>query len=111
MKNVMIIDGFQAIIHYDPDIGMFRGEFAGLNGGADFYAADVHGLRREGEASLRVFLEECARRGIEPRKAFSGKFNLRVPVEVHEAAVVAAAAAGRSLNQWIAGLIREAVRA
>ena len=66
---------------------MFRGEFVGLNGGADFYAADVAGLKREGEISLRVFLEACERRGIEPRKHFSGKFSLRVDPATHEAAV------------------------
>ncbi len=90
--NTMNIGGYEAVITFDPDIQMFRGEFVGLNGGADFYAADVAGLRREGEVSLRVFLDACERRGIEPRKRFSGKFSLRVDPAVHEAAVVAAAA-------------------
>ena len=36
--NTMTISGYQAVIAFDPDIQMFRGEFAGLNGGADFYA-------------------------------------------------------------------------
>ncbi len=35
----MNIDGYCAIIKYDPEIEMFRGEFSGLNGGADFYAS------------------------------------------------------------------------
>lgn len=87
---------------------MFRGEFVGLNGGADFYAADVAGLKQEGEASLRVFLEACARRGIEPRKQFSGKFSLRVDPATHEAAAIAAAAHGQSLNQRFTGAIRQA---
>ena len=56
--NTMTINGYQAVISFDPDIQMFRGEFVGLNGGADFYAKDVDGLRREGEISLRIFLEE-----------------------------------------------------
>ena len=45
--NTMTINGYQAVIAFDPDIQMFRGEFVGLNGGADFYAKDVDGLRRE----------------------------------------------------------------
>ena len=68
--NIMTINGYQAVIAFDPDIQMFRGEFVGLNGGADFYADDVAGLKREGETSLRVFLEACERRGIKPRKHF-----------------------------------------
>ena len=36
MKNVMEINGVKAVIAFDPEINMFRGEFVGLNGGADF---------------------------------------------------------------------------
>lgn len=66
--NTLTINGYQAVITFDPDIQLFRGEFVGLNGGADFYAADVAGLRQEGETSLRVFLDACKRRGIEQTK-------------------------------------------
>ncbi|WP_218068298.1 type II toxin-antitoxin system HicB family antitoxin [Candidatus Thiosymbion oneisti] len=79
----MEIDGYKATIEYDPEIEMYRGEFVRLNGGSDFYAADIEGLRREGAASLRVFLEACQKRGIEPRKPYSGKFNVRMPTEMH----------------------------
>lgn len=44
--NTMTINGYRAVIAFDPDIQMFRGEFVGLNGGADFYARDVDGLQR-----------------------------------------------------------------
>ena len=63
----MNIDGQQAVIVFDPELDMFRGEFVGLNGGADFYSSDVKGLHREGAISLRVFLETCAAKNIEPR--------------------------------------------
>lgn len=111
MNNVMTIGGYQAVIAFDPEISLFRGEFLGLNGGADFYAADVEGLRREGETSLRVFLEACQQRGIDPRRHFSGKFILRLDPEAHQAAVIAAAAHGKSLNQWAVETLREAARA
>jgi predicted HicB family RNase H-like nuclease len=108
--NTMTISGYRAVISYDPDIQMFRGEFVGLNGGADFYAKDVDGLRRQGEISLRVFLEACAEDGVDPRKHFSGKFSLRVNPELHEAAAIAAAAHGQSLNQWAAEALRQAAK-
>lgn len=105
MKNTMEIDGYQAIIQFDPDIDMFRGEFIGLNGGADFYARDVAGLRKEGAVSLRVFLEMCEEDGVEPRRRYSGRFNLRMPPGLHASVAAAAAAEGKSLNQWIAGTL------
>lgn len=111
MKNVMMINDYQAVIAFDPELEMFRGEFVGLNGGADFYAKDINGLKREGEISLKVFLDACAEDGIEPRKSYSGKFVLRLDPKTHEAAAAAAIAEGKSLNQWAAEIIREAATA
>lgn len=59
MIDMMKINGHETIIQYDPEIEMFRGEFVDLNGGADFYAKDVDGLRKEGEISLNVWLAMC----------------------------------------------------
>lgn len=111
MMNMMEIDGAKAVISFDPEAGLFRGEFVGLNGGADFYAADVEGLRREGAISLRVFLEACKEDEVEPFKTYSGKFVLRLPAEDHGAAAQAAQAAGLSLNQWAVKVLREAAHA
>ena len=110
--NTMTIKDYQAVIAFDPDIQMFRGEFVGLNGGADFYAKDVDGLRREGEISLRIFLEACAEDNVDPHKHFSGKFSLRVAPELHEAAAIAAAPNGFKANiEAIAAAAAEALRA
>jgi predicted HicB family RNase H-like nuclease len=110
MINTMKIGDYLAVITYDPEIEMFRGEFTGLNGGADFYAKDVDGLMAEGEKSLSVFLEVCREKGIEPRKDFSGKVMVRMPPEVHEASAMAAQAAGMSLNQWVVKTLEQAAR-
>lgn len=111
MNNIMNIGGQKAVIAYDPDIEMFRGEFVGLSGGADFYATDIAGLHREGALSLKVFLEECERRCVDPHKNYSGKFTLRVSPQMHEAAALAAAAHGVSLNQWAVDVIEQAATA
>ena len=109
MNNIMAIDGYRAVIQYDPGVEMFRGEFVGLNGGADFYADSVSDLRKEGRVSLRVFLEECERLGIQPSKSYSGKFQVRLPAEIHEHAVDAATARGQSLNQFVATAIEHEI--
>jgi len=101
MKNIMDINGNKAVIHYDPEIGMFRGEFMGLNGGADFYATTVEGLEEEGNKTLKVFLEMCAEDGVNPRREFTGRFNLRIPADLHERIALLARASGRSINAWM----------
>ncbi len=96
--NVMTVDGFNARIEYDPEIDMFRGEILGLTGGADFYGMTPKELRAEFKKSLTVFLEVCKEKGIEPRRSYSGKFNLRIPPELHERLAIAAQAEGKSIN-------------
>ena len=78
MMNLMKINNINAVIQYDPEIEMFRGEFVELNGGADFYAKDIESLKKEGAISLKVFFDACKKHNIEPKKRFSGKFNVRV---------------------------------
>ena len=102
MMNRMEINGYQAIIQYDPEIEMFRGEFLGLNGGADFYAKDIEGLHREGEISLDMFLEMCREDGVEPRKEYTGQLNLHVPPTLHEKIATSAAVSGKGLSEWVA---------
>lgn len=92
-------------------ISGLRGEFLGLSGGADFHANGVDGLIPEGKQSLQVYLDMCAEKGIEPYRQFSGRFNMRLEPEVHAAAVTAAAAENKSLNEWVAEKIRDAAKA
>ncbi len=110
MMNIMNIDGYKAIIKYDSELDKLRGEFVGLNGGADFYANNIAELRKEGKISLKVFLDMCAEEGINPRKEYSGKFNLRVPPELHAEISAQAAAEGKSLNKYVSDKLGEVIR-
>jgi predicted HicB family RNase H-like nuclease len=96
--NVMTVDGYSAKIEYDAETDMFRGEILGLTGGADFYGRNPKELRSEFRKSLEVFLQVCREKGIEPRRSFSGKFNLRIPPDLHEKLAIVAQAEGKSLN-------------
>jgi len=96
--NIMTVEGYHARIEYDAETDQFRGEILGLNGGADFYGRNPKELRSEFKKSLQVFLEVCEEKGIEPRRNYSGKFNLRIPPELHEQLAIVAQAEGKSIN-------------
>lgn len=96
--NTMTVDGFHAKIEYDAELDQFRGEILGLTGGADFYGKSPRELRTEFKRSLAVFLEVCREKGIEPRRSYSGKFNLRISPDLHEKLAIAAQAEGKSIN-------------
>ena len=107
--NVMSIDGYHAKIEYDPELDLFRGEILGLSGGADFYGKNPKELRAEFKKSLEVFLQVCKEKDIEPRRHFSGKFNLRITPELHEQLAIAAQAEGKSINTLAQEALRERV--
>ena len=98
--SLMTQGGFHARIDYDEDTDLFRGEILGLTGGADFYGSSTEELRREFRKSLDVFLEVCREKGIEPRRQFSGKFNLRISPQLHEQLALRAQASDKSLNAF-----------
>ena len=56
------------------------------------------------------FLRCCEEQGVRPEKPASGKLMLRVPPQVHGSALVAARAAGKSLNQWATEVLEEAAQ-
>jgi predicted HicB family RNase H-like nuclease len=107
----MTLDGYQAKIEYDAELDVFRGEILSLNGGADFYGKNTKELRTEFKKSLKVFLDVCREKGIEPRRNYSGKFNLRIPAELHEKLAIVAQAEGKSINTVAEEALKQRVAA
>ncbi len=107
--NIMEIDGYKAKIEYDPELDQFRGEILGLNGSADFYGKNPASLRKEFRNSLKVFLEVCEEKGINPIRKYSGKFNLRIPPKLHSKIAAQATAQDKSLNQFVSEILEQSV--
>lgn len=109
MKNIMKFGEYEAVISFDPEIELFRGEFIGLNGGADFYADNIKKLRKEGEISLRIFLEAAKEKNIPAKKKFSGQFVLRLKPQIHKKYSTLAKAKNVSLNQVLSQTLEDAI--
>ena len=109
--NMMTLDGFSAKIEFDAELDVFRGEILGLSGGADFYGKNPKELRTEFKKSLQVFLAVCHEKGIEPRRNYSGKFNLRISPDLHEKLAIVAQAEGKSINTLAQEALQQRVAA
>ena len=109
--NLMNVGGYHAKIDYDEETDQFRGEILGLSGGADIYGSSPEELRREFKKSLDIFLEVCKEQGIKPRRHYSGKFNLRIPPELHEKLAMTAEAQGMSLNSLAQEALEKSISA
>jgi predicted HicB family RNase H-like nuclease len=106
--NTMTYKGYTARVEYDERDNVFVGRILGVRAIISFHGETVAQLRRKFEVAVKEYLADCKERGIRPEKPVSGKILLRLPPEVHGAALVAAQAAGKSLNQWATEVLQEA---
>lgn len=108
--NSMTYRGYTARIDFDDRDGLIVGRVLGLPATEriSFHGETVAELKRDFHGAIDFYLQECAESGRAPTKPASGKLMLRVPPQVHGAALVAAQAAGTSLNQWAAKVLAEA---
>lgn len=109
--NTMSHKGYTARVEYDERDNIFVGRILGIRSIISFHGETVARLRAEFERAVKEYLAECKNEGISPEKPASGKLLLRVPPELHGRALVAAKAAGMSLNQWATEVLQHAVQA
>jgi len=109
MKNTMTYKGYTARIEYSDEDGCFVGHLSGIRDIVGFHADSVSELRKAFTESVDDYLEACAKLGQPPNKPASGKLMLRIPPELHSAAMASAEASGKSLNQWAIETLEHAV--
>jgi predicted HicB family RNase H-like nuclease len=108
--NTMSYKGYTARVEYDERDNIFAGRILGIRNIISFHGETVAELRAEFEYAVKDYLAECKKEGVTPEKPASGKLLLRVTPEIHGRALVAAQAAGKSLNQWATEVLRHAVQ-
>ena len=109
--NTMNHKGYTARIEFDERDNIFVGRVLGLRSIISFHGETVTDLRHEFEVAIEDFLNDCKEQGVKPEKPASGKLMLRVSPEIDGAALVAAQASGKSLNQWATEVLQSAAHA
>ena len=93
----------------DPETGELYGEVTHILGVITFIASTGPDLVREFHTSVDGYLKWCEKRGVEPVKPYSGKFQTRIPPALHKNAAREARLAGVSLNAFVQAAIQAAV--
>ena len=105
---MMEYKGYVAAVEFDDSADILHGRV--VNSGpypiATFEATDARELRQEFERSVDEYLAWCEEDGVEPRRPFSGRLNVRLGSELHAVVASAAAAEGVSINSWIVQALR-----
>lgn len=93
--------GYHGRVEFDEDAGLFHGEVLDLRDVITFQGKSVDELTQSFQDSIDDYLDFCESRGEKPEKPFSGRFMLRLPIEIHRRAYLNARKEGKSLNEYI----------
>ena len=108
---MMQYKGYTGYVEYDDEAKIFHGRVLGINDVVNFEGESVKEIERSFQESVDDYLDFCKQRGEKPEKPFSGKFLVRLDPDVHRKITVAAQSQKKSLNAWIAEILKEAVAA
>jgi len=101
--------GYLGKVEIDDEACILHGEIINIRDVITFEGQNVAELQQAFRDSVEDYLEFCAQRGENPEKPFSGKFVVRLPVDLHRKAYVKAKLSGKSLNSWLTEVLESAV--
>jgi predicted HicB family RNase H-like nuclease len=106
---MMKYKGYTGHVIYDDEAKIFHGEVLGIKDVITFQGTTVDEIEQAFKDSVDDYLAFCKERGEEPDKPFSGKFNLRIPPDLHAKLSIAAQSQGESLNSFIGKMLQRLV--
>lgn len=104
---MMKYKGYTAVVEFDEEAKVFRGEVADTKDVITFESSDANTLEREFEKSVDEYLKFCGEMKREPEKPFSGKLLLRLNPELHRKLYIESLRNSESINQLIVHAVKE----
>jgi len=106
--NIITYRGYRASLTFDSDDRILVGRVLDINDIIGFHGQSIDECEQAFHEAVDAYLDACAKLNETPDKPASGKLMLRIPPEVHAAAIGAAKRSKTSLNQWAAKVLAEA---
>jgi predicted HicB family RNase H-like nuclease len=107
---MMEYKGYIGKVEMDEQSAILYGEVINIRDVITFEGTSVGEVQKAFHESVDDYLAFCAERGESPEKPFSGKFVVRLPVELHRKAYIQAKLADKSLNGWVTEVLQTALR-
>ncbi len=93
--------GYEAIVSFDDEAGIFHGEVVNIRDVITFQGNSVDELRTAFRESIEDYFAFCTERGEEPEQPLSGCFLLKIEPELHQEIYRKAKQEGKSINTWV----------
>ena len=94
--------GYKGTVEYSKEDNCLFGKVIGMSQDVILYEGQtLDELRSDFEAGIDDYIAGCIAEGVEPRKPFSGRLNLRMPSELHARVASLANSTGTTINDFI----------
>ncbi|MDR2570897.1 MAG: type II toxin-antitoxin system HicB family antitoxin [Oscillospiraceae bacterium] len=109
MSNLMEYRGYFGTVEFSAIEKVLYGKVLGIKGLISYEGNCVQSLKADFEGAIDDYLDMCAEDGIEPQRAYKGKFNVRISPELHKTLVLYSASHGQTLNSTVEEAIKRYV--
>ena len=98
---MMDYKGYIGTVEYDAMAKIFHGDIVNTRDVITFQGKTVDEIEKAFHDSVDDYISWCKEEGVEPEKPYSGKFNVRLPPELHRQLAILAKKRRVSLNSVV----------
>jgi predicted HicB family RNase H-like nuclease len=106
---MMEYKGYLGTVEYDAQAKIFHGDIINTRDVITFQGTTVNEIERAFKDPINDYIAWCKEDGVEPEKPYSGKFNVRLPPELHRQIAILAKKNHISLNSFVEKAITDEI--
>ena len=106
MNGTMEYKGYVGTVEFSAADNVLFGKVLGIDGLISYEGGSVISLKEDFEEAVDSYLEMCSEKGLEPQREYKGKFNVRIPPELHRTLAQYSTTHGKTLNSTVEEAIR-----
>lgn len=107
---MMNYKGYIGAVEFDAQARIFHGEIINTRDVITFQGKTVDELEQAFQESVDDYISWCEEEGVAPEKPYSGRFNLRLPPELHREVAVTAKRLNVSINKFVERAVEHELR-
>lgn len=108
-QNTLKYRGYTTAIEFSAEDRLLYGKIEDICDLVNFSGENAAEIEQAFHEAVDDYLDFCKEMGKEPEKPYRGSFNVRIPPELHRAAVIGARESGLTLNGFVETALREKV--
>jgi predicted HicB family RNase H-like nuclease len=108
MSDVLQYKGYYGSVDYDRRDDILHGRLLGISDVISYEGTSINELKQDFQSAVDDYLDACGEAGKKPEKPFSGRFQVRIPRELHTKVALAAKSEGKSINAWVSDALDKA---